>query len=882
MIGRTLSHFRVLAEIGRGGMGVVYRAQDVRLDRQVALKVLPPELVADPDRRRRFLQEARAAASLTDPHIAVVHEVDEAEGTTFIAMELLAGEKLSDRLRRERLPVAVCLDLAVQIARGLAAAHEHGIVHRDLKPANVMVDAHGHAKLIDFGLAKLRDPGPAGADLTTGVADATAPGVVMGTVAYASPEQLRGAPVDTRTDTWSFGVLLYEMIAGRRPFEAASTTEVMSAILRDPPAPLSVGVPPLPEPAAEEVRRILERCLAKDREQRYQSVRDAILDLEAARRKLELREPGTARPAAGRRRLGAAALLTAGGLAVAAVVGWSLISRRPALAFAPRDWLLVADVTNDTGEDVFDVALKVALETDLRQSRYANVVDQAQVQNAARLLRLSPAARLDLDAARKVCQVAGVRALVLPHIVRAGTAYLLEASLVEPATGRVAGQVRVTAKGREDVLLEAIDDLTGKLRRMLGESLPSIAASDPPLVQYTTSSLEALKLLQLGRDAWGAAEFAKAERCFREALELDPRFSAARGSLGLVLIQFLGRPEEGKKELTQAVADASDVSPRESVMVKALHKQFVEGDLPGALDEYRFISELYPDMMQPYNNSGRIYEKMGRFAEAAEMYERASRADPKNPVPFWNLWWLSVRSLRDPAVAERAARSLAALLPAEANAASAVAWSLVMQKRFREAEEAMRGALKLDPASPYAMPNLGHLLLRRGAAPEASAVYQRVLDKVRAGEMQTGFEHAALSLGLGLAAEGRTGDAKRVLLEAVAESRARGRRTARTPEDRALIAAMLAAAGRVDEGRALADRLASDAALTPDARYNLAEAYAQAGERARALGQFEAAVAAGHGDAHFVLVDPALATIRDDPAVERILRPATWTPAPAR
>ena len=347
-----------------------------------------------------------------------------------------------------------------------------------------------------------------------------------------------------------------------------------------------------------------------------------------------------------------------------------------------------------------------------------------------------------------------------------------------------------------------------------------------------------------------------------------------------MLIQFLGRPEEGKKELAQAVADASDVSPRESVMVRALHKQFVEGDLPGTLEEYRFISELYPDMMQPYNNSGRIYEQMGRFAEAAKMYERASRADPKSPVPYWNLWWLSVRSLRDPAVAERAGRSLMTLQPGSPNAASAVAWSLVMQRRFPEAEEAMHGALKLDPVSPYALPNLGHLLLRRGAVSEATAVYRRVLEKARAGEMRTGVEHAALSLGLALAAEGKAQDARRVLLESVAASRAQGRQ-AQGPEQQALVAAMLAAAGRVDEGRALADRVASDPALTPDARYNLAEAYAQAGDRARALSFFEAAVAAGHGDAHFVLVDPALATIRDDPAVERALRPATSAPTPA-
>jgi tetratricopeptide (TPR) repeat protein len=253
------------------------------------------------------------------------------------------------------------------------------------------------------------------------------------------------------------------------------------------------------------------------------------------------------------------------------------------------------------------------------------------------MMRLNADTRVTPEVGRDVCRRVGAPALLVPRILRAGDAYQIQVALIEASTGRVIDETRETARGREEVLLHTIDKLTRQLRSRLGESLASLARTDPAFTQYTTSSLEALQLLELGRRAWAAGDMAKAERSFQEALQRDPRFAAARSSLGLILIQFLHRPEEGRKMLAQALQEEGNVSEREHLHLRALNKQFVAEDLQGALDDYRFISELYPDLMPPYNNSGRILEQLGRFHDAVPMYERAHKADPRNPIPLWNL-----------------------------------------------------------------------------------------------------------------------------------------------------------------------------------------------------------------------------------------------------
>jgi Flp pilus assembly protein TadD/predicted Ser/Thr protein kinase len=886
MQGARLGPYEIQAAIGAGGMGEVYRAKDTRLGRTVAIKVLPAGVAADPERRRRFEQEARAASALNHPHICVLHDIGSQEGTDFLVMEYLEGQTLAQRLAKGPLPLAEALAYGGQIAGALDSAHRKGIVHRDLKPGNVILTKTG-AKLLDFGLAKLKMPGTPGSDAssllttpTTQELPVTEMGAILGTLGYMAPEQVEGRDTDARTDLFAFGAVLHEMLTGKRAFTGTSPASVIAAILdRDPP-PLSSLLPATP-PALD---RLVQRCLAKDPDQRWDSARDVADELRWIGETSSGR--GTITGAGARARIGrirrmAGAFagsrlgqwgLAAAVLVLAAILGWIGLARltMPALAFKERDFVVVAEVENGTGEPAFDLALKSALEIGLRQSRYVNVLDSNQVQNTLRMMRLSADTRVSPEVGRDVCRRVGAPALVVPRILRAGDAYEIQVALIEASTGRVVDEMRERARGREEVLLHTIDKLTRQLRSRLGESLASLTRTAPPFAQYTTSSLEALQFLELGRRAWADGDMAKAERSFQEALKLDPRFAAARSSLGLILIQFRNRPEEGRKMLAQALQEEGNVSEREYLHLRALNKQFVAEDLQGALDDYRFISELYPDLMPPYNNSGRILERLGRFRDAVPMYERAHKADPRSPIPLWNLWWLAIGRLKYPAVAEGAARALIELQPDNAGAAHALAWSLAAGRRFSEAEDAMRATLKLDPAHMYALPNLGHLQFRRGAAADAAATYQQVLKLAGEGRLRTDLEHLWLCLGLAQAAAGQAAEARRTLLDGVEQIRGRARKGLIKPEDEALIAELLAAAGRRDEARSLAERLAQKAAGTIDVNYELARLWALLGDSGQAIQYLEKAFAAGYADPYMILVDPPLASVRDDPAIERL------------
>ena len=349
-----------------------------------------------------------------------------------------------------------------------------------------------------------------------------------------------------------------------------------------------------------------------------------------------------------------------------------------------------------------------------------------------------------------------------------------------------------------------------------------------------------------------------------------PHFAMARGSLGLLLIQFLGQPEEGREMLTRALEDAGDASQREHLHLRAAHRQFVTGDLEGALEDYRFISELYPDYMVPYNNSGDILRQIGRFEDAAAMFERSHRIEPRSAVPLWNLWALYVWQLKDVAGSERTARDLVDMLPDNPNALSALAWSLVAERRFAEAEDEVRAALALDPAHVYALPNLGHLLLRRGAADEAVDVYRDVVARSREASTQMSEPHGVLCLGLALEAAGKGDAARRVLLEGAETLRTRERTEPLDAGDRGLRAAQLAAAGRGDEARGLLRALAREESSVA-LHLGLARAWSVLDERERAILALEEAVSAGYEDVYFILIDPPLAAVRDAPAVERLI-----------
>ena len=395
MVGRTLSHYKILEEIGRGGMGIVYRAKDLKLIREVALKVLDPKVVADSDRRGRFVREAQAAAALDHPHIETVHEIDEKDGLIFIVMELIRGERLRDALDRGRLTISEALDLAIEVAEGISCAHDKGIVHRDLKPSNIMVTEHRHAKVIDFGLAKLRaHPATDSSESLTLKRQETETGLVFGTVSYMSPEQARGQSADSRSDIFSFGIVLFEMLTGQLPFKAPSTPEILSAIINTPAPPLE---PSIGEGIAPDLQPLMDKCLAKDSNERYQTMKDLCVDLRMARRRLE---SGAGVAAAGRirsrhRSLIALVALAAAIALFAVVVGFNIeklrglagdlftLGEKP-VPFSERDWVLIVDFENTTSEEIFDKSLNTAFRVGIEQSRHINVLPRRRIDDTLR------------------------------------------------------------------------------------------------------------------------------------------------------------------------------------------------------------------------------------------------------------------------------------------------------------------------------------------------------------------------------------------------------------------------------------------------------------------------------------------------------------------
>jgi len=462
LVGRTLGHYQIVEEISRGGMGVVYRALDTKLHRDVALKVLPPDLVSDPARRDRFVTEARAASSIEHPHIAVIHAIDDVDGISFIAMELVRGEKLSDVLARGALTPTRALELATEVAEGLARAHDKGVVHRDLKPANVMLTEDGHAKIIDFGLAKLVDALSGDSGGQTIIKNETDPGMVLGTVSYMSPEQARGGKVDHRSDVFSFGILLHEMLTGRPPFRGNTGIDTMHAILHDPVPPL----PPLGGTVTADVQRILEKSLAKDPAERYQGMRDIVVDLRAARRRLDSTVQGpasTTRSASlsGERnsaeRLLAARQWVYAGAAVLILAlagfGW-MRSRSGAGSTAAttnsKPSVAVLYFENNTGNAQLDwlrTGLTDMLVTDLSQSPDVEVLPTDRLVQILGDMKRQDDRAISFDTVQEIARRAGVNTVVLGSYVKAGDTIRINLKLQDAASGKLVSTERVDAAG---------------------------------------------------------------------------------------------------------------------------------------------------------------------------------------------------------------------------------------------------------------------------------------------------------------------------------------------------------------------------------------------------------------------------------------------------
>jgi serine/threonine protein kinase/tetratricopeptide (TPR) repeat protein len=685
----SISRYRILEKLGAGGMGEVYLAEDTKLGRKVALKLLSEELTQNRDRLSRFDQEAYAASALNHPNILTIYEMGDEAGRHYIATEFIDGMTLRKRMAGPPMELTEILDIAIQVTGALEEAHAAGIVHRDIKPENIMIRKNGHVKVLDFGLAKLTERTMAGEETDTEAVTRalvqTDAGVVLGTSQYMSPEQARGKPIDARTDIWSLGVVLYEMASGRPPFTGETKTDVIVAIAKTEPMPIARFAPTMPA----EFEWIVLKALRKHVDERYQTVKEFESDLRKLKQRTEFqseleRSMGPERlsgslaafdselraappqlsiqtsvpvaaappsqvvtPITAHTRVSSAEYIVneikrhrtatilagvAAVLIVGAIIYYVKAGRTPALT--DKDTILVADFVNTTGDQVFDVTLKQALTAQLRQSPFLDIFSEDRVHDALKFMNRSPGERVTREIARDICERNGIKAMLVGSISAIGSHYIISLEAFNAKTGDVIAAEQIEADGQEQVL-RALGQAASKLREKLGESLSSIQKFDAPIEQVTTSSLDALRYYSLGLEQHSSGHYAQAIPFYQHALEVDSRFAIAYARLA-ACYNYTKQYDAARNASAKAFEYRDRTSAREKLYVEWNYYGAVTGELDKAAEALDVWKKSYKRDWEPHNLLAVRYTLVGPFDKGVDEAAEAIQLNPKEPRAYAN------------------------------------------------------------------------------------------------------------------------------------------------------------------------------------------------------------------------------------------------------
>jgi serine/threonine protein kinase/tetratricopeptide (TPR) repeat protein len=699
MIGKTISHYKILEEIGRGGMGVVYKAEDTKLDRTVALKFLAPHALGSGVDKERFIHEAKAAASLNHPNICTIFEIDEVEDQYFIAMEHVEGRSLKEMIASGPLGTGEAVDIAMQVARGLEAAEAGGIVHRDIKSANIMVTREGQAKIMDFGLAKV-----------AGGTQLTREGTTLGTVAYMSPEQTRGEKIDHRTDIWSLGIVLYEMVTGRQPFRGDYEQAVMYSILNDDPEPLSsvrTGVP-------LELERLVDKALSKDAGERYQHADGLMADLKRIKREagstsrkilpeIPLRKP--------KKRRTAAVITTV--VIICAVVAVYLLLRpilfEEPLVSAPVP-IAVISFENHTGDPQYDYLRTVIpnlLITSLEQSKYIRVATWERLRDLRKQIDGDATEIIDKDLGFELCRLDGIRAIAFGTFTRAGDVFVTDVKVLDVETKELLNSASSRGRGVGSSLETQIDELTREISSGIGLTGRKTQEPDVQIADVTTTSMEAYSHFLRGRDDLYKWYVSDALRSLEQAVAIDSTFAVAYLLLGEIHFR-LGTITQCLDAYAKAKKYSGRATERERLYIEASYALMMERDFDKEFDILTEITRKFPKEKQAHNLLAQHYYLKGRTDEEIAEYEKVLELDPNDAPTYNTLAYIYVLQKDDFNRGMEYLDRYESLLPGDANPLDSRAELFMRVGRFDEAISILEDVLEIKPDFAYVGVKLGY------------------------------------------------------------------------------------------------------------------------------------------------------------------------------